>query len=551
MRARSLDADLKSPAQKAAALELGTSLEALKLYIKENCIVRWTECEPICSADGRRFNWAFDFRTLLLDGRMLPVVAEMFWREMGRYWPFQIAGLEMAAIPLIVAIVMEGERRGLRTNGLIVRQKRKKYGRFRLVEGNPESNVPVVLVDDAINSARSMNKALVGINDLELYVEHAFAIVHFQSPMALRWANSNGVTIHHLITPGDFQLPLKREPTWQTGFRVVWTFQSLNPNYRFAVAKSSPVLWEDNLLFGSDSGIFRCLDKESGRVKWCCTDGSGKAIVSSPIVVDGKVYFGSYSGNLFCLEAGSGREVWRVKPCDWIGSSPCYADGHVYVGLDFKSSGNQGALGKFRAGTGELEWQIPTKKMLHGSPVYSTKHDLLIVGTNDSTVLVIDPRIGAVSRTLEVGGPVKYHCALADDLAVFGSFDGKIYVWNFMTGETKLAVQTDDIVYSRALIVGKRAFMGSADHSFYIIDLEHLCEIKRLDLKEKIHSSPTLIEDTIFVGTSGGELIGLHAASFEITHRFQFPERLTNAVISDGRLTFVYTYDNKMRAINW
>jgi outer membrane protein assembly factor BamB len=357
--------------------------------------------------------------------------------------------------------------------------------------------------------------------------------------------------MHHLTTPEDFDLPFQAKAVWQDRYRVMWSFQSMNPNLRFAVAKSTPALAGDRLLFGSDNGLFRCVDKNNGRLQWhlATADTTGKGIVSSPVVADGRVYFGGYDGGLYCLEIETGREVWKVQPCKWIGSSPCYAEGFIYIGLEFDSGTQQGALGKFSAQTGDLIWQVPTEHMLHGSPAYSSKHHVIVLGTNDSTVLVIDADSGAVRRTLRVGGPVKYACALQDELAVFGSFDGGIYVWDFVNDEIKLRIQTEDIVYSRALIVGKRAFIGSADHSFHVLDLERLCEIKCLDVQEKVHSSPALVGDTVFFGTSAGELIGMHAGSLELTHRFQFPERMTNAVISDGGLMFVYTYDNRMYAI--
>ena len=527
------------------------ALETLKAHIRENCIVRWSESEPICAPDGKKFSWMFDLRPLLLDGRMLQMLAALFWDTMGIFWPFQLAGIEVAAVPLMAGIVIEGNRRGFPITALIVRQKRKKYGRFRVVEGDPKPGIPVILVDDAINSGRSINKAMVAIQNLGLQTEHVFTIAHFHSETALDWCRMNRLTIHHLVTPQDFQLSFKGGVRYKTHFHVIWKFTSLRANYRFAVAKSTPVLYKENLLFGSDSGIFRSVDKRDGMTRWwyITTDKTGKGIVSSPIVVDGQVYFGGYCGGLFCLDAESGREIWKVKPCDWIGSSPCYANGHIYVGLEFQASETGGALAKFCARTGGIKWQVYTKRMLHGSPVYSEKHNAIVLGTNDSTVLVIDADTGAVRRTLQVGGPVKYHCALSDDLAVFGSFDGKIYVWDFIKDEVKMTIQTDDIVYSRALIIQKRAFMGSADHGFYVIDLERFCEIRRIDAKEKVHSSPALIGDTVFFGTSGGELLGIDPNSLDVTHRFQFPERLTNTIVSDGVMMFIYAYDNTMWAI--
>jgi orotate phosphoribosyltransferase len=526
-------------------------LDAVKAYVRTHCVVRWHDSDPIVSADGTKFSWMFDLRPLLLDGRMVQVVAGLFWDRLQGLWPFQVAGIELAAVPLIVAITIEGERRGFHTTGLIVRQKRNKRGRMRLVEGAPNSDLPVVLVDDSINSARSINKALVAVRDLGLRTEQVFTIAHFQSQMALDWCQLNKLTIHHLVTPDDFDLPFRSPAVCKTSFQLVWTFASHRVNYRFAVAKSSPALYRDNLLFGSDSGNFWCLDKRNGRIKWWLATGgkNAKGIVSSPLVVDGKVYFGSYSGVLYCLDALTGRQVWASKCCEWIGSSPCHANGHIYIGLEFNSPTNRGALAKFSATTGKLEWQVFTKKMLHGSPVYSPQHNAIVLGTNDSTVIVADAETGEVRRSLTVGGPVKYHCALHGDLAVFGSFDGKIYVWDHIADEIKAAIETDDIVYSRPLIVGKRAFVGCADHTLRIIDLVRFCEIKRIEAKEKVHSSPALIRGTVFLGTSAGELIGVDPDSLDITHRYQFPERLTNTVVSDGTTMFVYSYDNKMWAI--
>lgn len=527
------------------------ALNRLKTYIADHCIIKWSIENPIYDKAGGKFGWMFDLRPLLLNGPMLQTVASLFWDKLQRLWPFQLAGVELAAVPLIAGILMEGERRGFEVSGLIVRQKRNKHGRTRLVEGTPRADLPVILVDDAVNTGRSINKALLAIKDLGLYAHHVFTIANFNSREGVEWCQNNGLTIHYQVTPQEFGLPFKSAERLRTSYKLVWTFAAPRANYRFAVAKSTPVLYKDNILFGSDSGIFWCLDKNTGRLNWWYRTGDAteKGIVSSPVVVGDRVIFGSYSGSLYCLDAGTGSEMWVVKHCQWIGSSPCYANGYIYVGLEFDSSANKGALAKIDAKNGNVEWQIFTNELLHGSPIYSERHKAIVLGTNDSTVLIIDSDTGAIRRSLGVGGPVKYHCAVYNDLAVFGSFDGKIYVWDFVSDEVKMSIQTDDIVYARPLIVGSRAFIGSADHSFRVIDLDLLIEVKRLDAKEKVHSSPALVGCTVFFGTSGGELIGLNIDSLEITHRYQFPERLTNTPVWDGNKMFVYGYDNRLWAV--
>src|SRR5215475_8018530 len=131
--------------------------ERLADYIRENCIFYGNDFQPIFSKGGKEFNWIFDLRPLLLDGEMLQLVAELFWERMGHLWPFQVAGIELTAVPLLAAIVIEGARQGRRATALVVRQKRKKTGRNKLVEGLPNPDIPVILIDDSVNSADGIN----------------------------------------------------------------------------------------------------------------------------------------------------------------------------------------------------------------------------------------------------------------------------------------------------------------------------------------------------------------------------------------------------------
>jgi outer membrane protein assembly factor BamB/orotate phosphoribosyltransferase len=527
----------------------GTTIRDIRTFIEQHCIVWTSDSEKLRSESGNTYRWMFDLRPLLLNGRMLGLVSGLFWDVMSSFWPFQVAGLEMTAIPLIAGILVEGERRGFAAEGLIVRRKRKKYARERLVEGQPVPGRPVVLVDDSINSARSINMTLSAMRNEGLAACAAFAIIDFNSPTADNWCNLNQLTISSLFTPADFGLSVSsRNRQCSTSCTVAWRFASPNPNYRFAVAKSAPAIYRDSVMFGSDSGIFWCLQKKTGGVNWKYDTKSeaSKGILSSPVISEGRVYFGNYHGRLYCLDASDGREIWNEHVCDWIGSSPCYANGYIYIGLEYDSCIAAGGLAKFCAMSGRRVWEVPTRQMLHGSPVYSEKHCAIVVGTNDATVLVIHAGSGEVLRFLKVGGPVKYHCGLSEDLVVFGSFDGKIYVWNFVEDSLKLEIQTEDIVYSRPLISDGLAFVGCADHTIRVLDLRALYELKRIDVGEKVHSSPALVGQTVFLGTSGGELIGISRNSLEVTHRWQFPERLTNSIVYDDGMLYVYAYDNKL-----
>jgi outer membrane protein assembly factor BamB len=304
-------------------------------------------------------------------------------------------------------------------------------------------------------------------------------------------------------------------------------------------------------MFGSDCGTFWCLDRHTGRIKWFfgTQDRTGKGIISSPVVSEGRVYFGAYDGVLYCLNADTGEVKWANPCCDWIGSSPLIVNDAIYIGLEYNNADQGGAMAAFDKITGEMYWSHPTKVQLHGSPAYNTKHGYILWGTNDGTVVVIDTKDNSVIKEFDAGGAVKYAPVTHSDLAIFGSFDGNIYVWDFIQDKVMFSYKTDDIVYSTPLILGNRAFMGSADHQFVVIDLETFSLVSAWDAGEKIHSSPAFANGLVYFGTSKGELFGIYPATLRPAVELQFPERITNAIVSDGNNLFVYTVDNKLWAI--
>jgi outer membrane protein assembly factor BamB len=526
-------------------------LDVLHPYITENCILHAEPGRVMRSKSGRDFKWLFDFRPLLLDARMASIVAELFWEEMAPVYknqPFQLAAMEIAGIPMMSAILQGGMERGIATNGLIIRKKRKKNGSFQVIEGK-NAGLPVVLVDDSLNSGQSIRQGALQLAQDGLKAATAFVIVDFKSTLGVKWAAEAGIEVKSLFSPADFGLTFKATHVPKTNYQVVWTFASPTPKLDFAVAKSSPVLHGGNILFGSDSGTFWCLERKTGRIVWWhrVQDKTGKGIISSPALDGDRVYFGAYDGTLHCRDARTGAAFWVRKNCEWIGSSPCVTADAVYVSLEWRGDPG-GALCRIDKATGDIVWRYDVKKQLHGSPVVTPDGRMVVMGTNDCTMVALDAQTGTLLNKTDVGGPIKYHAALWGDCAVMCAFDA-IYVWNFVTGDILFHLETDDINYSRPLIVGDRAFVGSADHNLYVIDLAAMRVEEIINVGEKIHSSPALVDNVVYFGTSAGELIGLDPLNLTILERLQFPERLTNTLISDGDLWFVYAFDNKLWAI--
>lgn len=521
------------------------------------CLSRSQPGKQLYGIGGRRLAWMFDLRPLMLDGDGLDMIAREFWDRYEFEWPFQVAAVETAGIPMMVAIVMAGRDRGVDVNGIIIRKKRKKHGFQEQIEGRLRPDVPVVVVDDSANSCGTLEQARVVLREAGAKIASAFVVVGFESQMGKAWEHRHGIPVSFLFRADEFGVKIDGPFSPKTKYRTAWTFASPNPNYAFAVAKSTPAIADGQIVFGSDAGVLWCLDALTGRVLWWygTADKTGKGIVSSPKIEDGRVYFGSYAGTLHCLDLKTGKQIWGCKPCDYIGSSPALMGGRLFIGLEYQPKGTTdaalGACGAFDMATGECLWLLATKNQLHGSPTALPSCNAVIWGTNDSEVLVLDADSGECRQKIKTGGPIKYPVAVREETqqAVFGSFDGGVYVWNYGTGEVELKVETDDIVYSTALIDGSRAWMGSADNTLTVVDLDRQTILRQIDCGEKVHASPARIGNTVYVGTSGGVLLGFDAVSMDLVAKYQFPERITNAVAASGNLMYVLAFDNRLWAI--
>ena len=543
------------------AAEIEAKMQRQIVTLKEMvalCLHKSRPSKQLYGTNGRKLSWMFDLRPMLLDPVALEKIADEFWERWEFEWPFQLAAVETAGIPIMLAIMMRGhEKYQVNVNGLIIRKKRKKHGFQEQIEGTLRPDVPVIVVDDSANSCGTLEQARVVLREAGAKIREAFVVVGFESQMGKEWERRHGIPVRHIFTPADFMMKVDNPFKIKTDCRVAWTFASPNPNFAFAVAKSTPVVADGRIMFGSDAGVLWCLDALTGRVLWWygTADKTGKGIVSSPKVKDGRVYFGSYAGTLHCLDVETGAEVWRSKPCDYIGSSPAILEDRLFIGLEYQPKGTTGealgACGAFSLETGECLWLYPTKNQLHGSPTAIPSLQAVIWGTNDNDVLVLDAETGGLRRKFETGGPIKYPVAVREETnqAVFGSFDGSIYVWDYVTGEVQVQVPTDDIVYSTALIDGDRAWMGSADETLTVVDLDRAIVLRQIDCGEKVHASPAQIGNTVYVGTSGGALLGFDRVSMDLVAKYQFPERITNAVVASGNLLYVLAFDNRLWAI--
>lgn len=451
----------------------------------------------------------------------------------------QLAGMESAAIPLLTGLLLE-KPAAVEASGLIVRKERKPTGLAKAIEGDITGD-PVLLVDDILNSSDSAEKARVVLAEAGIVVRDMFVVIDYRSRRGLAWRKKHGIKVHSLFTLADFGLELAvNPPPPAQEYRLVWRHEEKNPNPFYVVPKSAPLLYNGAIIFGTDSSQMVSLDAETGAERWRFTAEGGhrKGIWSSPAAHDGRVYFGAYNGNLYCLDHATGEPIWFNPVCEWIGSSPLLLPQYdlLIIGLEYERPAAQGSMAAFRLSSGAKLWESYLKVYQHGSAAYWKGGDLAICGTNDHTLMGLEPRTGRTVWSFPTERSVKYAPAIDEErgLVVAASFDGNIYVLDAASGNKRAAFKTGNICYTTPLITHGRIFCGSADRHLYVINIERLELVARIDCRARIFASPRLVGGHVAFGTTGGVYLEIDPMSLEIKGRLQVPDAITNGVVGVG-----------------
>jgi outer membrane protein assembly factor BamB/orotate phosphoribosyltransferase len=533
--------------------------EIVSAAIRERGILR-AENQRLISPKGRENQWLIDTRRIFMDAKVLDAAAELFWQEWGERMPFQVGGMEAAAIPLLSAVLLKSLARGTPVNGFIVHKERKTYGTGGLIEGTL-TDAPIVMVDDILNSGRSLEKARVVLEKERRAMAGAFVLIDYESE-GRRWRERHGIPVMAPFRLAEFGLSVERPVARPiTAFENRWSFAAPDPNFFHRVPKSFPATDGKRVYFGSDCGRLWCLDAAGGTPAWSFrVNATGhKNIWSSPALHDGRVYFGSYDGNVYCLDAESGEEVWRYGGADWVGSSPALAPGLglLFIGLEFAVEGKRGSIVALRMENGDKVWEHRTRRYTHASPAYWRERQLVACGSNDNEMFLFDAATGTLRWRFATrsarGEKASIRHAPAFDTKrshlVTGCANGRIYIIDVETGQEVWSVQTDNTIYTVPLVVEDRAYVGSTDKYLYVLDLERRVVEKKVFAGAQIFGPPRLIEGRIYFGSCNGMVYEITLDGV-ITGGHQLPDAVTNAVIYSAETGDFYalTYVNELFA---
>lgn len=536
-------------------------LEKLKEIIEQKVFITNKEA-VIMPASGGVAKWLFDFRRVLLNGDALDSIADLFLDKLSDFPPYQIGGLEVAAIPLVAATVLKGKARQQSLNGFFVRKSRKKTDLMQQIEG-VLTDEPVVLVDDLLNHGYSFMRQIELLESLGKKVIAVCTILRFRELSYYQYFHDRNIKIISIFTLDDFANSLKvamlvnkEERPTPLPFRVLWQTQIAKANYFYVVPKSAPVIDEKKVYFGSDNGNFWALDQVGGKEAWHFKifgfGSQGKTIFSSPTLYKNLIYFGAYDGNFYALDKETGKKKWMFMEADWIGSSPCVAKelDLVFVGLEFGFWKKHGGIVALNTETGKKQWLYYFTGLTHGSPAYYQPKKIVVIGSNDGGVYAFKAQDGELLWQFQTGAEVKASFVFDEkhEYVCFGSHDGKFYILNIDNGLPVHVFDTEIAIYSTPLIYKNKVFFASLNKIFYCLDLDTFEVLWQLQTNGRIFASPIIIEGRLYVGSNDARLYEVDPDTGKKTGIFQATERIVNKITYNPitKRFFVPTFANEL-----
>ena len=253
------------------------------------------------------------------------------------------------------------------------------------------------------------------------------------------------------------------------------------------------------------------------------------------------VIAGSERGTLVAVDSRTGKERWSFKTHGKIRSAPTISGSAVYFGA------TDGKLYRLSAPTGALEWDTPyaTQGAITSTPTVSGGR--VLFQNNENRTYAVDAKTGsylwdqgrprASEMTMRGEGGV-----IVDNGTVYAGYDDGFLsairledgatVWSkSLAGKAKQFVDVD----TRPVVAGDAVYAASYSSGLYCLDRQY-GGIRWLYPARGV-STPVLGNGTLFVASTGGNLVALTPDSGDVLWRAKFDyAELSEPVFDAGRL---------------
>jgi outer membrane protein assembly factor BamB len=264
----------------------------------------------------------------------------------------------------------------------------------------------------------------------------------------------------------------------------------------------------EGLHLTSDARVF-CLDVDASNQQrkgvklWEYRTNSH--VESSPCIADGKVFIGAGDDGFYCFALepnpdGSANLLWhkpggkvakddppdKEYPNQWLDceTSPVYHDGRVYFGMGLGGK----AVVCLNAETGEELWRCKTPYPAFGAPAVTPDGQMIVAGMGNGDMINVHPQPAGEVWGIDLNGKP---------------------LWKFKASETILGTIAIDAPFGNNPDKGYYAYFGSRDNYLYCVNTKDGSLVRKWDARAPIVTSPAVGKEYVYVVTASGELYAL------------------------------------------
>jgi outer membrane protein assembly factor BamB len=224
------------------------------------------------------------------------------------------------------------------------------------------------------------------------------------------------------------------------------------------------------------------------------------SIDTAPAIVGDTVFVASKDRYLYALKLADGKEQWKYQAAQF-NAPPSVADGMIYIG---------DADGKFHCvetATGKPRW------------------------------------------TRDIGGSITSGANFTPDAVLFGSDDTLHCLSREGKERWKFRIPGGPVLASPA-VAGQRAFATGCDKNVHIIDTTNGKEIASVALEGQAAGAPVVSGDRLYLGTMGGEALGIDCKKGEVLWRYKGGQPFYSSTSLSDNLMVLGSRDKRVHAID-
>jgi len=177
--------------------------KTLQLIIQRMALVKVKEGEEIILSSGRKSNYYFDMKKVIMKRDIRPILADVIWNKIKDDEISAIGGLEVGAIPIIDIMIDFYYKIN---HGFYIRKEPKKYGLMKRVEGFLFENDRILIVDDVATSGDTIVKCIDVIQEERKGKIVKVLVIVDRLEGAKELIEEKGYKLEHIFTVKDFEI---------------------------------------------------------------------------------------------------------------------------------------------------------------------------------------------------------------------------------------------------------------------------------------------------------------------------------------------------------